>query len=396
MTRMNVLLISPGSEPRPIYFNVRENTDCIATVADILDAKAGLDATPLSSPGSIEGQKQEVPIQWGVMMTAKGSTDTVNESGVKLLTAFGNGAEELTCYGRAIVVGSTKPGDFVSLSSETNRKVSTVVNGGGRKRKENSKPKRPQRPFDLFNIQYQAHRRRQIKDHNATCKKGAELKPVEFNALNNEVCLAWRKLKTPDKKDSKETDAEFAARKAYFNKHKDKILAERKPYDDEAKKDMERFQKEKASYDLLNPNPPTAPLGAFPFFCRWCKENGTDRKAWKTMSDEAKQRFVDESHHDLHVRFQNEKTAYQEYCTANGLDYNEMTKKKPKIPVVKRPSISIDLDSSEKETKSNPKPAKKPRKAAAPKKNAAAAPKKSKKAKKVEALPAKFDDSDSD
>ena len=396
MTRLNIMLLTPGAEPRTLSFNARNNEQTV--INDILNAKSG-----------IEGHVMGVDGAWGVLFTCNDSAAApVNEIGTALMLKHCRGVKAEDVYrGRMILTGTDGSGSVCSLPQSASKTVNTILSASGR-RKSDQKPKRAKRPFDVFNIEYQKKRRLEVSALNAL-KSGAEpLLKLGFSDFNKEVCMAWRAFCVPSQ-DKDEPTSTFQARVAYYKKNEAQILKDRQPYEDLAREDVKRYEAEMKVFKSMHPSVPSGPSSAYHFFCRSCDTIGKSRTDWKQMTDEEKAPFNEMRHHDMYVRYPEETKVYRDYCTVNNYDYSEMTRKK--TGTRKRTTgIAIDLNveatPAPKKVKTTPKkvPSKKdggtkPAKKVPSKKGDGTKPAKkvsSKKAQKKDAMNTRFEDSDSE
>jgi hypothetical protein len=375
-----ILLVDPVDGGCLVSLHAEKQDDIKNMVATVLDVRHSLAEVPLTK---LDGKSTE---KWGVMIGTRDPADSekFNVAAGKLLEQFGDAEEMVPFLGRVAIIGFDEEEEaLASLKMDVGKKIRRMVRASVQKPTVKDKLKRALRPFDAFSRHIRAQLAAEIEEHNKHCKPGEERTKPEFKVLNQQVYDAWHRLKIPTKQEKGETSEAFAARVAYFEKNKAAILAERRVFDEEAAKDKERYLEDKANYDKIHLTPPKPPQSPYQLFLKACKQNGLDHSKWNTMTEEQKQPFVEASTEDKYERFFSETSKYKEYCEANGLDFHEMTKKKPKRTVRKRP----------KDETPEPARAPQPKKA---KKAAPAAKKPHKPMKVVDAKELKFDDSDSD
>ncbi len=106
----------------------------------------------------------------------------------------------------------------------------------------------------------------------------------------------------------------MSVRQAYAKEYKETLTEEQKRrYEDMSAKDQERYERENAEYLIKNPKAPRGPVRAHQFF----KKSG-QVGVWSELSEEVKKPFLEQAAKDL-KRFQEEFASYHGRCRSLGL-----------------------------------------------------------------------------
>jgi hypothetical protein len=195
-----------------------------------------------------------------------------------------------TMYGTVILTGE---GDVATSVDKTAFKicrdaykviVGTTSSGssdGTKKKKDKDMPKRAKRAFDYFSSEFQKKRRVEL---------AAVGRPAVFTELTKEARVVWDEIE--------ETS--------------------RKPYEEKAVADIERYTAEMESYRLTHPLPPKRVRQPYNLYSSSVKGD-KDAKSWKDMTSDERAPFVTLSEEDK-KRYESELESFRSWCKENGKD----------------------------------------------------------------------------
>ena len=128
---------------------------------------------------------------------------------------------------------------------------------------------------------------------------------------------------------------------------------EKAPFEERARESSEQYKTEKKKFDSVFCNPPLRARHAYNCFMAAhgsktadgrggvCKKELIER--WRALNDAEKAPYLQEAKLDAerHLR---ESEEYRKWCTENGQDYDELIRKKKKIPVVTKGGVDAKVE----------------------------------------------------
>jgi hypothetical protein len=277
MTKFNCILLPTNLTPFEMTVKIPSGTDTLEAL------KVSLNRSSLVSANT----------DIGVMYYSPEDSEKIPNalaSSLRQKHTHGLPTDLSAMYGTVILTGE---GDVATSVAKTAFKIcrdvykglggtsSSGSSDGKKKKKDKDLPKRAKRSFDYFSSEFQKNRRIEL---------AALGQPAVFTELTKEARVVW------DKTDE----------------------TSRKPYEEKAVADIERYTKEMELYRVTHPLPPKRVRQPYNIYSSSVKGD-KDAKSWKDMTSDERTPFVTLSDEDK-KRYESELESFRSWCKENGKD----------------------------------------------------------------------------